>query len=63
MILNGSFLISPEATLVILCLELGLFLIPEDANSLEPSASVWMEGNRNSSEVKDVLFFVAGSLL
>lgn len=45
MILNGSFPLSPEATLVILYQELELLLIPEDANSLELSASFWMEGN------------------
>lgn len=48
MILNGSFPLSAEATLVILYLELELLLIPvipEGDNSLELSASFWMEGN------------------
>ena len=44
-ILNGSFPLSPEATLVIFHLELELLLIPEVVNSLELSASFGMEDN------------------
>lgn len=45
MILNGSFPLSLEATLIILYLELELLLIPEGANSLELNPSFWMDGN------------------